>query len=84
MLFTGELLRQAERHLSEGCHPRVVTEGFELAKDHCLKLLDEFRVGRPAAEDDRELLESVARTSLRTKLRDEIADNVSGACVVFV
>lgn len=79
VLFTGELLRQAERHLSEGCHPRVVTEGFELAKDHCLKLLDEFRVGRPAAEDDRELLESVARTSLRTKLRDEIADNMTEA-----
>ena len=28
-------------------------------------------------EEDRELLESVARTSLRTKLREEVADNVS-------
>lgn len=81
MLFTGELLRQAERYLSEGLHPRVLTEGFELAKEHCLKVLDEFRVVRPGAEEDRELLESVARTSLRTKLREEIADNVSaGLC----
>lgn len=34
-------------------------------------------VSRPGVEEDRELLESVARTSLRTKLREEIADNVS-------
>lgn len=77
MLFTGELLRQAERHLSEGLHPRVVTEGFELAKEHALKVLDEFRTVKAGVEGDRELLESVARTSLRTKLREEVADNVS-------
>lgn len=76
MLFTGELLRQAERHLSEGLHPRVLTEGFELAKEHVLKVLDEFRASKPGVEKDRELLESVARTSLRTKLREEIADKV--------
>lgn len=43
VLFTGELLRQAERYLSEGLHPRVLTEGFELAKEHALELLDNFR-----------------------------------------
>ncbi|CAN0291194.1 unnamed protein product [Laminaria digitata] len=85
VLFTGELLRQAERHLSEGLHPRVLTEGFELAKQHALEVLDSIRSARrvsrhcvsPAVEEDRELLESVARTSLRTKLREEVADNVS-------
>ncbi|CAN0228827.1 unnamed protein product, partial [Ectocarpus fasciculatus] len=82
VLFTGELLRQAERYLTEGLHPRVLTEGFELAKEHALELLDTFRSTRQArggsVEEDRELLESVARTSLRTKLREEVADNVSG------
>ncbi|CAN0572258.1 unnamed protein product, partial [Ectocarpus sp. 12 AP-2014] len=84
VLFTGELLRQAERYLTEGLHPRVLTEGFELAKEHALELLDAFRSTRQgghflsAVEEDRELLESVARTSLRTKLREEVADNVSG------
>lgn len=48
VLFTGELLRQAERYLSEGLHPRVLTEGFELAKEHCLELLDTFRSTRQA------------------------------------
>lgn len=46
VLFTGELLRQAERYLSEGLHPRVLTEGFELAKEHALELLDTFRSTR--------------------------------------
>lgn len=79
VLFTGELLRQAERHLSEGLHPRVLTEGFELAKEHALGVLDSIRSARPAVEEDRELLESVARTSLRTKLREEVADNMTEA-----
>eukprot|EP00752_Nemacystus_decipiens_P014358 g12772.t1 len=79
VLFTGELLRQAERYLSEGLHPRVLTEGFELAKEHALELLDTFRSTRSAVEEDRELLESVARTSLRTKLREEVADNMTDA-----
>ena len=46
VLFTGELLRQAERHLSEGLHPRVLTEGFELAKEHALEVLDSIRSAR--------------------------------------
>ncbi|CAN0362448.1 unnamed protein product [Ectocarpus sp. 6 AP-2014] len=81
VLFTGELLRQAERYLTEGLHPRVLTEGFELAKEHALELLDTFRSTRQgsAVEEDRELLESVARTSLRTKLREEVADNMTEA-----
>ncbi|CAM9808818.1 unnamed protein product, partial [Choristocarpus tenellus] len=79
VLFTGELLRQAERYLSEGLHPRVLTEGFELAKDHVLELLDKFRVVKTEAHKDRELLASVARTSLRTKLREEIADQMTEA-----
>ena len=28
VLFIGELMKQAERHISEGVHPRVITEGI--------------------------------------------------------
>ena len=31
VLFTGELLSQAERYLSEGLHPRILVEVSELA-----------------------------------------------------
>ena len=33
VLLCGELLKQAERQYSEGLHPRVVTDGYDLARD---------------------------------------------------
>lgn len=38
VLLVGELLKQANRHISEGLHPRVVTDGFDLAKNETLKV----------------------------------------------
>ncbi|KAJ1559205.1 T-complex protein 1 subunit zeta, partial [Cladochytrium tenue] len=78
VLMIGELLKQAERYISEGLHPRVITEGFEIAKKESLNFLETFKVKKPI---DRELLVNVARTSLRTKVRPEIADTLVGAVV---
>lgn len=39
VLLVGELLKQAERHISEGLHPRVITDGYEIAKTEALKVL---------------------------------------------
>ena len=33
VLIVGELMKQAERHLSDGVHPRLLCEGIDLAKD---------------------------------------------------
>jgi T-complex protein 1 subunit zeta len=71
-------LKQAERYISEGLHPRVITEGFELAKKESLQFLDKFRLQKTI---DRELLISVARTSLRTKLHKVLADTRTEAVV---
>lgn len=38
VLLVGELLKQAKRYIEEGLHPRVITEGFELAKVEALKV----------------------------------------------
>lgn len=38
VLLVGELLKQADRHISEGLHPRVITDGFEIAKTESLKV----------------------------------------------
>ncbi|KAJ2992122.1 hypothetical protein NUW58_g2279 [Xylaria curta] len=65
VLLVGELLKQAERYIAEGLHPRVITDGFEIAKVEALKFLDSFKLPRKI---DRELLLNVARTSLATKL----------------
>ena len=52
VLLVGELLKQADRYIAEGLHPRVITDGYELAKNEALKFLDEFKLERDV---DREL-----------------------------
>ena len=32
VVLIGELLKQAERYISDGLHPRIITEGYDLAK----------------------------------------------------
>jgi len=74
VLLIAELLKQAERFISEGLHPRIITEGFEAAKTESLKFLESFKVSKKM---DRELLINVARSSLRTKVRQELADHLT-------
>ena len=38
VLLVGELLKQAERYIAEGLHPRIITDGFEIAKVEALKV----------------------------------------------
>ncbi|XP_077995226.1 T-complex protein 1 subunit zeta-like [Glandiceps talaboti] len=71
VLIIGELLKQADLYVSEGVHPRLLTEGFEIAKTKALEILDEIKISR---EMDRDTLISVAKTSLRTKVHAELAD----------
>jgi T-complex protein 1 subunit zeta len=74
VLMVGELLKQADRYISEGLHPRVITDGYEIAKAEALKFLDQFKLNK---EVDRELLISVARTSLSTKLDSSLAEQLT-------
>lgn len=60
--------------LLKGLHPRIIADGFEVAKEKALATLEEVKVTR---EMDRETLISVARTSLRTKVHQELADLLS-------
>src|SRR5690606_11323038 len=67
----------------------LIVEGFELAKNEALKLLESFKV--PLNFDElalngdgkklRELLLSVAKTSLKTKVPDLLADKLTNAVV---
>ena len=54
-------------------------QGYEAAKRATLKFLDTFKVA--AAPDDRELLRCVARTSLRTKVYEALADQLTDIAV---
>eukprot|EP00164_Ancoracysta_twista_P001174 GFYU01001544.1.p1 GENE.GFYU01001544.1~~GFYU01001544.1.p1 ORF type:complete len:540 (-),score=187.72 GFYU01001544.1:231-1850(-) len=71
VLIIGELLKQSEKYLSEGTHPRVLVDGFEIARQKTVEFLETFKIKK---EVDRELLTAVAQTSLRTKVHAALAD----------
>ena len=79
VLLIGELLKQAEVQVSEGLHPRVLVDGFELAKKKTLEVLDACRL--PHAKSDRTALTQVARTALATKLTSRLAEQLTHICV---
>merc|ERR1719229_886622 len=81
VMFIGELMKLAEVSLAEGLHPRLLAEGFDLAREEMLKFLDTFKVAVPNALNDRERLVCVARTSLRTKIAPSIADPMAECAV---
>ena len=71
VLFIGEIMRQAERYIGDGVHPRVLVDGMEFAKVEVLKFLEDFKQTK---EIDRELLVNVARSSLCTKIPANLAN----------
>jgi len=70
VLIIGELLKKAKGYITDGLHPRVAAEGFDLAKKKALQVLDEMSVKKCSRDD----LINVARTSLRTKVKNQVAD----------
>ncbi|KNF00323.1 T-complex protein 1 subunit zeta [Puccinia striiformis f. sp. tritici PST-78] len=81
ILLVGETLKQAERYISEGLHPRVIAEGLEVAKTESLKFLEEFKHTIPGGGTDQTILHSIARTALSTKLNLKLANKLSGDVV---
>ena len=81
VMFIGELMKQAESYLADGLHPRLIAEGFDLARNETVSFLDNFKVPAENVLDDRERMLCIARTSLRTKLSAKMADKMSEAVV---
>lgn len=78
VLIIGELLKQANIYVSEGVHPRVITEGFDKARQKAIETLDSMKI--PINIDQNGLVD-VAKTSLRTKVHANIADILADICV---
>jgi T-complex protein 1 subunit zeta len=72
VLFIGELMRQAERYLGEGVHPRILVDGIEIAKKETLAFLERFKIVK--SEVSKELLMEVAACSLNTKIHPSLAN----------
>lgn len=52
-----------------GMHPRLLVDGFEIAKRATLQFLEKFKTPVVMGDEpDKEILKMVARTTLRTKV----------------
>ncbi|KAG5505360.1 hypothetical protein JIQ42_07570 [Leishmania sp. Namibia] len=80
VLTIGEMMRQSERYIQEGMHPRTITEGFHIARDEALKFLEGNTVKMPGGER-REYLTNVARTALTTKVNAGLSEQLAEAVV---
>ncbi|CAL8129676.1 unnamed protein product [Orchesella dallaii] len=77
VLLIGETMKSAEPIISEGCHPRVVTDGLVVAKDEAQKVLESMKI---PVSLDRTFLIDVSRTALRTKVHQVLADHLAAIC----
>merc|ERR1719300_197416 len=72
VLLIGEFLKQADLYIAEGLHPRIITEGFDKAKEKALEILDTMKV--PLTTDEKQnILVNIAATSLGTKIHPDLA-----------
>lgn len=78
VLLIGELHKQADVFISEGLHPRIVTEGFNLAKSKALEVLEKMKA---PIEPTKEALLDIARTALKTKIHPVLAEKLTEICV---
>jgi T-complex protein 1 subunit zeta len=68
----------------QGLHPCIITEGFDKARVKTLKVLKKQKI---KIEPTRESLLDMARTSLRTKIHQQLADvltDVSDTILMFI
>lgn len=60
-------------------HPRVVVDGFDLAKKKAMEVLEAVKIPHEAL--DRTALTNVTRTALSTKIHPRLAETLTDICV---
>jgi len=78
VLLIGELLKQANSRIEDGLHPRIIAEGFDIAKIKAMDMLKKMSI--PCPNISREQLEAVARTALASKVSKEMAEKLTVVC----
>jgi len=65
VVLTGELLKNAGELLDQNIHPTVITDGYKLAAQKALEILD--KIAMPIKSDDKETLKKIAMTAMASK-----------------
>ena len=72
VVLAGELLKKAEELLDQDIHPTVIANGYRMAADKAMELLE--KIARPVSIDDRDTLKKVALTSMTGKASEAAKD----------
>lgn len=81
-VFCGELLREAEKLISQRIHPQTICKGWRLARDAARKALEKHaRDNADNEEKFRDDLFNIARTTLSSKLLTHDKDYFSNLAV---
>jgi thermosome len=75
VVLTGELLSKAEQLLDKDVHPMIVVDGYKLAAEKALEILEDVAI--KVDPMDKSMLKKVASIALATKMLSEYADEVS-------
>lgn len=79
VIIAGELLKNAEDLLGQGVHPTIIAEGYQMAAEKALKILDGFAsVVKPT---DTVILKKIAGTALTGKNAEVSKDLLSDIIV---
>ncbi len=65
VVLAGELLKKAEELLEQNVHPTIITNGFRMASEKALEIIDE--IGFDVKENNDELLKELAATAMTGK-----------------
>jgi thermosome len=74
VVIAGELLKNAEGLLSQGVHPTVIAEGYQMAAAKALVMLDGFAI--TVKPTDTAMLKKIADTALTGKNAEENKDRL--------
>jgi len=66
VVLAGELLKKAEDLLDQNIHPSIIVEGYRLAREKALELINE--IATDISEDDKTILTNISKTSMSSKV----------------
>jgi len=61
-VLAGELLKRAEDFLDQDIHPAVIAQGYKLASDEAMKIVN--KIATPVSAEDKRLLIKLSKTSM--------------------
>jgi thermosome len=82
VVIAGELLKRAEELLDQDIHPAIISNGYRLAAEKAVEVLNEIAI--PISKEDDELLKKIAATAMTGKGAEVALEKLSDIVVKAV